>query len=346
MRSPLAYNFYTIYGRLQSTSRKWHPQSGVAHSTQALSSSSESAWWQRAALTSRRPTTPGASILVERGQVTEARQSLIRARGKEANVEAKPAELVKCSKMTRAAAGANREPLVTIFERQNRPHLVMAIGIHFFQQVIAINVVAFYAPVLFQSIGFGKDLALVATIILGLVNLGSILVSTFLVDRFGRRFLFMLGGIQMFELSITKIFSIEVAVVVVPRVTEGDFRTKHITKGYNILVIVQMCIYSVGFGLSRGRLNWLLPSEIFPTKIGPASQSISVAVNFGTSFVLFQTFLTMLCIGALFTSCLRVSELLMLYPPIIHVSLPSWNAFSFRLRQRGGGGQLQRLSDA
>ncbi|POO03989.1 Sugar/inositol transporter [Trema orientale] len=225
--------------------------------------------------------------LVERGQLAEARRSLLRVRGKEANVEAELAELVKCSEMARVAAGENREPLVTIFERQNRPHLVMAIGIPFFQQVTGINVVAFYAPVLFQSVGFGNDSALVAAIILGLVNLGSILVSAFVVDRFGRRFLFMLGGIQMFVC--------QVAVAVVLGVTEGDSGTKHITKGYTILVLVLMCIYSAGFGLSWGPLNWLLPSEIFPTKIRPAGQSISVAVNFGTTFVLSQTFLIMLC---------------------------------------------------
>lgn len=77
--------------------------------------------------------------------------------------------------------------------------------------------------------------------------------------------------------------------------TAGVSGTKNITKGFAILVLVLMCIYAAGFGWSWGPLSWLIPSEIFPMKIRPTGQSISVAVNFGTTFVLSQTFLTMLC---------------------------------------------------
>ncbi|XP_057973955.1 sugar transport protein 5 isoform X2 [Malania oleifera] len=135
------------------------------------------------------------SSLVERGKLAQARKSLCKARGTESTVEAELAELIKSSE---AAKAARQEPFVTIFEKQYRPHLVMAIAIPFFQQLTGINIIAFYAPVLFQSVGFGSDSALIAAIILGLVNLASILVSTVIVDRYGRRFLFMEGGIQMF----------------------------------------------------------------------------------------------------------------------------------------------------
>lgn len=135
------------------------------------------------------------SSLIERGKVEQARQSLRKVRGKNCDVEVELAELKKASDV---AKEVNKEPFLTIFERQYRPHLVMSIAIPFFQQVTGINIIAFYAPVLFQSVGFGSDSALIAAIILGLVNLASILVSTGVVDRYGRRFLFMEGGIQMF----------------------------------------------------------------------------------------------------------------------------------------------------
>lgn len=139
------------------------------------------------------------SSLIERGKVEQARQSLFKVRGKHSDVEAEFAELKKASDV---AKEANREPFMTIFERQYRPHLVMSIAIPFFQQVTGINIIAFYAPVLFQSVGLGSDSALIAAIILGLVNLASILVSTGVVDRYGRRFLFMEGGIQMFACQV------------------------------------------------------------------------------------------------------------------------------------------------
>ncbi|XP_065882115.1 sugar transport protein 5 isoform X2 [Euphorbia lathyris] len=223
------------------------------------------------------------SSLVERGKIEQARKSLIKVRGIE-QVDNELNDLIKASEI---AKSAQQVPFVTIFERQYRPHLVMSIAVPFFQQVTGINVIAFYAPVLFQSVGFGKDSALIAAIILGSVNLCSIMVSTVVVDRFGRRFLFFVGGIQM--------FICQVALAVVLAKTTGVSGSDEISRGYTVLVLVLMCLYAAGFGWSWGPLSWLIPSEIFPMKIRPAGQSISVAVNFGITFVLSQTFLTMLC---------------------------------------------------
>ncbi|KAK2984645.1 hypothetical protein RJ640_006628 [Escallonia rubra] len=224
------------------------------------------------------------SSLVERGKLSLAKKSLTKVRGIDTDVEPELADLVKSSEIAKAI---NKEAFVTIFERQYRPHLVMSIAIPFFQQLTGINIIAFYAPVLFQSVGFGSDSALIAAIILGVVNLGSIVVSTFVVDRYGRRFLFIEGGAQM--------FICQVAVACVLAAATGTSGTKHISKGDAAVVLTLMCIYAAGFGWSWGPLSWLIPSEIFPMKIRTAGQSISVAVNFGTTFVLSQTFLTMLC---------------------------------------------------
>ena len=85
------------------------------------------------------------------------------------------------------------------------------------------------------------------------------------------------------------------AVACVLVATTGVSGTRDISKGYAVLVLLLMCIYAAGFGWSWGPLNWLIPSEIFPMKIRPTGQSISVAVNFATTFVLAQTFLSILC---------------------------------------------------
>ncbi|XP_074272659.1 sugar transport protein 5-like [Silene latifolia] len=227
------------------------------------------------------PDTPNS--LVSRGKVEEAKQSLVKARG-EANVDAELSELIKASEM---AKSVGEEPFMSIFKRRYRPQLVIGILIPFFQQVTGINVIAFYAPVLFTSVGFGSDSALIAAIILGLVNLGSNLVSIFLVDRFGRRVLFLQGGVQM--------FICQVAVAGILAATIGMSGTGQMSKGSAILVLVLMCLYAAGFGWSWGPLTWLVPSEIYPLKIRAAGLSISIAVNFGTTFVVSQTFLAMLC---------------------------------------------------
>ncbi|KAK7353073.1 hypothetical protein VNO80_18509 [Phaseolus coccineus] len=224
------------------------------------------------------------SSLVERGKVEQARRALRKARGSSIDVEPELDELVK---WTQIAKSVDKEPFKTIFERQYRPHLVMAIAIPFFQQMTGINIVAFYAPNLFQSVGLGHDASLLSAIILGAVSLASLLVSTAIVDRFGRRFLFISGGIVMLVCQI--------AVSVMLAVVTGVHGTEEMSKGNAIVVLVLLCFYTAGFGWSWGPLTWLIPSEIFPLKIRTTGQSIAVAVQFITIFILSQTFLTMLC---------------------------------------------------
>jgi len=139
--------------------------------------------------------------LVERGKIDDARKALHKIRGSD-NVEHELEELVRQSQY---AKSLKQEPFVTILERQYRPHLVIAVAIPLFQQLTGINMVAFYAPNLFVSIGFGQQAALFGNIILGLVNIVSVIVFSTIVDRVGRRVLFITGGIQMLisQVSLT-----------------------------------------------------------------------------------------------------------------------------------------------
>lgn len=87
----------------------------------------------------------------------------------------------------------------------------------------------------------------------------------------------------------------KIAIAFVLGFVSGVSGNAQISKGNAALILALMCLYSAGFGWSWGPLSWLIPSEIFPLKIRTTGQSISVAVNFATTFVLSQTFLTMLC---------------------------------------------------
>lgn len=90
-----------------------------------------------------------------------------------------------------------KNPFRNILKRRNRPQLVMAIFIPFFQQFTGINAIMFYAPVLFNTIGFGSDASLYSAVIIGAVNVLATFVSIATVDRLGRRALFLEGGVQM-----------------------------------------------------------------------------------------------------------------------------------------------------
>jgi MFS family permease len=139
------------------------------------------------------PDTPNS--LITRGHPEEARRVLRRIRGTD-DVDDEYSDLVAAASEVPAGA-ARRRPWLDILERRHRPHLAVAILVPFFQQLTGINVIMFYAPVLFRTIGLGGDASLMSAVITGLVNIASTFVSIATVDRLGRRKLFFQGGCQM-----------------------------------------------------------------------------------------------------------------------------------------------------
>lgn len=183
-----------------------------------------------------------------------------------------------------AKAGKNGMHMI-LSQRQYRPQLAMAILIPSFAQLTGISAVGFYGPVLIRSIGVGESASLMSTIFLVVVSSASTFISMFTVDRFGRRTLFLVGGIQMIVCEV-----LIGAIMVAKLGDEGG-----ISKAYAIIIILLMGLYAVGFGLSWGPLGWLVPSEIFPLEIRSAGQSITVASCFVFTICISQLFLAMLC---------------------------------------------------
>ncbi|PSR93313.1 Hexose carrier protein [Actinidia chinensis var. chinensis] len=226
------------------------------------------------------PETPN-SLIQRTNDHQKAKLMLQRLRGTE-HVQAELNDLIKASETSKTIKHLFKK----IVQRKYRPQLVMAIAIPFFQQVTGINVISFYAPVLFRTIGFSESASLLsAAVVTGVVGTTSTFISMLIVDKLGRRVLLTIGGIQMLvsQIVVGSIMAAEL----------GDHGG--ISKGYAIVVLIFMCIYVAGFGWSWGPLGWLIPSEIFALEIRSAGQSINVAVNFLFTFIVAQTFLPMLC---------------------------------------------------
>lgn len=161
----------------------------------------------------------------------------------------------------------------------------MAFAIPFFQQVTGINIITFYAPVLFQTLGLGANAALYSAVIVGATALATAVLAALVVDKSGRRKLFLSGGtLMVFFLILTGLLL---------QWKLGAHTTP--TKPYAVLGVFLICMYCVTFGWSWGPLGWLVPSEIFPQEIRPAGQSIVICVIMFCIFVTAQAFLAMLC---------------------------------------------------
>ncbi|KAI3909623.1 hypothetical protein MKW98_014040 [Papaver atlanticum] len=226
------------------------------------------------------PDTPNS--LLERGHQEKAKSMLQKIRGNQ-EVEEEFQDLIEASE----AAKKIEHPWRNILQPRYRPQLIMSIMIPFFQQFTGINVIMFYAPVLFKTIGFGDDAALMSAVITGLVNMFATFVSIGTVDRVGRRMLFLEGGIQMLICQIL--------VGVILGMKFGVEGVGSMSKSSSYLVLVLICAYVAAFAWSWGPLGWLVPSEIFPLEIRSAGQAINVSVNMYFTFIIAQAFLTLLC---------------------------------------------------
>ncbi|OMO62458.1 Sugar/inositol transporter [Corchorus olitorius] len=226
------------------------------------------------------PDTPNS--LLERGLTERARQMLTKIRGTN-NVDDEFDDLVVAGEVAKEV----RHPWKNIIKRRYRPQLVITCLIPFFQQLTGINVIMFYAPVLFKTIGFGNDASLMSAVITGVINVLCTFVSVFSVDKFGRRFLFLEGGIQMIVSQIT--------IGVILGVKFGINGEGSLSKGQANVVLFLICVYVAAFAWSWGPLGWLVPSEISPLEIRSAGQSINVSVNMFFTFIIAQLFLAMLC---------------------------------------------------
>lgn len=219
--------------------------------------------------------------LIERGRLDEGKAVLKRIRGTD-KVEPEFLELVEASRVAKEV----KHPFRNLLKRKNRPQLIIAMALQIFQQFTGINAIMFYAPVLFNTLGFGGDASLYSAVITGAVNVLSTIVSIYSVDKLGRRVLLLEAGVQMF-------FS-QVVIAILLGIKLKD-HSDDLEKGYAILVVVMVCTFVSAFAWSWGPLGWLIPSETFPLETRSAGQSVTVCVNLLFTFVIAQAFLSMLC---------------------------------------------------
>ncbi|KAI9378391.1 hypothetical protein POPTR_018G085200v4 [Populus trichocarpa] len=225
------------------------------------------------------PETPNS--LVEQGKLEEARRVLEKVRGT-TRVDAEFADLVDASNEARAI----KHPFRNLLARKNRPQFIIgALAIPAFQQLTGMNSILFYAPVLFQSLGFSNDASLFSSVITNAALVVGALISMALVDKFGRRAFFLEAGTEMFFVMIA------VTITLALKFGEG----KPIPKGIGIFLVIAICLFVLAYGRSWGPLGWLVPSELFPLEMRSAGQSVVVCVNMIFTALIAQCFLISLC---------------------------------------------------
>jgi MFS transporter, SP family, arabinose:H+ symporter len=105
--------------------------------------------------------------------------------------------------------GVNKEESLStqasyFFSKKMRLIMIISFGLGILQQFSGINAILYYAPMVFESAGGGRDAAFLQAVVLGLVFLVMTVVSMFLIDRIGRKPLLYLGvGLMALSLTFT-----------------------------------------------------------------------------------------------------------------------------------------------
>ncbi|MFZ0549526.1 MAG: sugar porter family MFS transporter [Steroidobacteraceae bacterium] len=208
--------------------------------------------------------------LMKRGRSAEALAVLRRLHGERA-AEAETREI-------RAAIGQEQASIRELFRRGVRGVMLMAMTLALFQAITGINVIMYYAPSIYTSVGVGTSSALTYQVINGLALIVGTISSMFVVDRLGRRPI-MLMAIAAMGVAIGLMGAL------FGRSAGGGL-------GWGMVACTLLYIYAFNFGM--GGIYWVMVSEIFPTRIRGAASSLSVMFLWGGNWVVLLVFPTLL----------------------------------------------------
>ncbi|KAF7727264.1 hypothetical protein EC973_007877 [Apophysomyces ossiformis] len=149
-----------------------------------------------------------------------------------------------------------------------RKRSFIAIAVQALGQLSGINIVTYYAPTMYAAVlGPGRQTILFAGFT-ALAYFGGALIAAVLVDRAGRRPLFMSGS----------------ALMIIWLVMMAVFNKVDLGLTSAILVIAFTMIYVCTFGITWACVDWLYPAEIFPFRTRAKGMSLAVSSNWLCNF--------------------------------------------------------------
>ena len=142
-----------------------------------------------------------------------------------------------------------------------RRALAVSAGLAILIHVSGINTIIDYAPAIFQSAGWKVDGALASTFIVGVTEFLFTIVSFWVIDKYGRKPLYIVGSVGM-ALSL---FALVITVLA------GRFQ--------GTIVLAFILTYLACFASCIGPVFWTLVPEIFPNDVRGMAMTVPVLIQ-------------------------------------------------------------------
>ena len=137
-----------------------------------------------------------------------------------------------------------------------------AVLLAFFSQLSGINVIMYYAPMIFEKAGASTGAAMLQAIAVGVTNLVFTILAMFFIDKFGRRPLLQIGAVGMF-------ISLAGAAL-------HYYNPNLVGDGAMVACIIGFVAF---FAFSQGAVIWVFLSEIFPNRVRSKGQALGSFVD-------------------------------------------------------------------
>ena len=160
-----------------------------------------------------------------------------------------------------------------------RPMLFVALILAIGQQFSGVNAINAYFPTMLVSLGFTTSTALLSAVALGVTKLLFTAWVVFVVDRWGRKPLLLIGNVVM---ALT---------LVAAGLVIDDVHHHQTLLGS--LTLVFLILYLAGYELGWGAVVWVMMAEVFPLKVRAAGMGVSSVVLWASTGIITGIFPTM-----------------------------------------------------
>ncbi|KAI1125858.1 general substrate transporter [Nemania abortiva] len=190
-----------------------------------------------------------------------------------------------------------------------------------FQQISGINLITYYAAVIYSGLNLGGFLSRLLAALNGTEYFIASWPAVYLVDRVGRRNLMLFGAIGQAATMA--------ALAGAASLTGGD----NPPKGPAIAVIALLFVFNTFFAVGWLGMTWLYPAEIVPLKIRAPANALSTSANWIFNFIVvivtpiafnnigYQTYIVFAVINAFIVPCVYF-----FYPETAYRSLEEMDA--------------------